>query len=152
MEAHKNISLLPINEWCSAMYWSVSIHVAVFHRPKESTHLLLLSVTLHGMEYPPGWFRPAALPMSLPPLLPSPCWLWRGWRESWCGLSSRHNPAVIPLLLELHAQSTALHGLLQAKLTSRPAFSRLSYRVNRIQFPNYASRSSHNQLMQRKQW
>lgn len=32
----------------------------------------------------------------------------------------RHNTGVIPMLFELHMQSTALYGMLQRKLTSQP--------------------------------
>lgn len=50
------------------------------------SHLLLLRVAPHGMEYPFGWFRAAALVMSPPHVLPIPSLMaicgGHVWRES----------------------------------------------------------------------
>ena len=55
--------------------------------PLPLPHLLLLGVTPHGMEYPFGGFRSAALGMSPPHLLPTPSLLAPGGLEGvlmWC--------------------------------------------------------------------
>ena len=69
-------------------------------------HLLWLSMTSYGMEYPFGWFRSAALGMFLSPIFfftpPQPAVSGGGVRGSPDAvpvlLSSRHNTGVIPVL------------------------------------------------------
>lgn len=85
------------------------------------SHLLLLSVIPHGMEFPFDWFKPLVLVMSAPYLLSTPRLLVLGaFGESLDAMavlfSSRQNIGVISGLFYLQVQSKTLYELLQGKL------------------------------------
>uniref|UniRef100_A0A8C3KU41 Serine/threonine-protein kinase RIO1 n=1 Tax=Chrysolophus pictus TaxID=9089 RepID=A0A8C3KU41_CHRPC len=80
------------------------------------------SITLYSIEYSPGQFKSTILDMSHPS--PAGFW-WENWRVFILSalLSNSQNTAAVPTLLELHIQSTALHGLLWERLTlTNPLF------------------------------